>query len=135
MSAKVVHHDDVAAFERRDERLTREANESLTRGPAFVGHHRAYAVESDCSNDGQVHTMPTRDLSVRALADGCSAVQARHLDVRAGFVHKTQTCSGRTRDGADVLFSSSEHVCSVALCSEDGLFLPSTRVVEQLDRR
>jgi hypothetical protein len=120
--AEIVHHHQIVAAQRRNERDVYETQERLTRSPALIGHQTTDAIECDCSDDGEIRSVVARRLADCSLPDERTPIERRHRHVRTRFVHKNQTRSGDFFDSLEVLPSTLDDVGAISFFGDEGLF-------------
>ena len=89
---EIVHHDDCARGQPRNENLADEIDEPV---PVHCTWHRAvtnHTTESDGPDHSEVSAPVDWLQSVDATAHRCTPIARRHGDVAARFVDKNQVC-------------------------------------------
>ena len=87
---QIVHHDDVARAEVRDELLLDVGQKDITVGGRVDRHKAAPAIESESSNHRHRAPVSVRRFPRRFLTDRCPAVVRRRPQSEAGLVEKDQ---------------------------------------------
>ena len=90
VAGQIVHHDNVALPQRRDQELLHPSEECLAVDRAVDDAWRRHAVLAQGSNEGDCFPVTVRDCANQPLATRTTAVKPGHLGGRAAFVDKDQ---------------------------------------------
>ena len=92
MTTKVVHHDDVAWPQGRDQELLDPGEEAVRIDRSVEQARRGQAVAAQSGNEGERFASSLRHLGDQTLASGATAVRTGHVGLDPRLVDEDQSC-------------------------------------------
>lgn len=123
MDAEIVHDDDIAGREGRDEELLNPGEEGDAVHRALQDERGGQAIETQPGDEGGRVPEAVRDGRMEPLAAKAAPVEARHFRVQARFVHEDQLCGVEIGLAREPRQPRRRYVFAFLLLGMAGLFL------------